>query len=124
LQATICSTRPPKKSSMTSRDSLPPLPRLPLRWLDPFIIDDALDDSRFRDNPLVVGEPKIRFYAGFPVLSSDGHALGTLCVIDREPRKLSSETIDLLGKLGDCTSIDSSPRSLFTTSRARSMRSA
>lgn len=70
-----------------------------INGFEPFIIDDAYNDPRFRNNPLVVGEPKIRFYAGFPIRSSDGHALGTLCVIDREPRKLSNETIVLLSKL-------------------------
>lgn len=51
-----------------------------------FIVPDARLDSRFADNPLVIGEPHIRFYAGHPLHSLRGEKLGTLCVIDREPR--------------------------------------
>ncbi len=54
-----------------------------------FQIQDAREDERFRDNPLVTGPPYIRFYAGIPVHSLDGLPLGTLCLIDPKPRKLS-----------------------------------
>lgn len=54
-----------------------------------FEVPDATLDERFHDNPLVTGEPNIRFYAGQPLRSSLGHPLGTLCVIDRHARKLS-----------------------------------
>ncbi|MDP2292077.1 MAG: PAS domain S-box protein [Actinomycetota bacterium] len=54
----------------------------------PFEVPDAAHDSRFRDNPLVVGEPGIRFYAGQVIRDHEGYALGTLCVIDRRPRQL------------------------------------
>ncbi len=53
-----------------------------------FIIPDARQDPRFADNPIVAGEPNVRFYAGCPLVSEDGEALGTLCVLDREPREL------------------------------------
>jgi anti-sigma regulatory factor (Ser/Thr protein kinase) len=58
---------------------------------DLFVIADTLADDRFRENPLVVGEPWVRFYVGAPLVTRDGHALGSLCVLDRVPRTLTPE---------------------------------
>lgn len=61
-----------------------------------FEIADAAADPRFADNPLVTGEPGIRFYAGAPVVLGDGYRVGTLCVIDRQPRTLDDSQRELL----------------------------
>ncbi|MDJ0707441.1 MAG: ATP-binding protein [Leptolyngbyaceae cyanobacterium MO_188.B28] len=65
----------------------------------PFIVEDAAVDMRVRDNPLVQADPKIRFYAGFPLTSPRGYNLGSLCVIDFVPRRLIQAQIDGLKTL-------------------------
>lgn len=57
-----------------------------IRNAGPLIIKDTLEDERFKNNPLVLGEPYIRFYAGYPLRGPGGWTVGTLCVIDQEPR--------------------------------------
>ena len=63
------------------------------------IVSDATRDLRFSDNPLVTGDPNVRFYAGAPLLAPGGEALGTICVIDRTPKDLASGKIEALRAL-------------------------
>jgi phosphoribosyl 1,2-cyclic phosphodiesterase/CheY-like chemotaxis protein len=68
---------------------------------DVLVVPDALSDPRFADNPLVIGGPRIRFYAGAPLFLPGGHCVGTLCIIDRRPRQLTREELGLLDDLRD-----------------------
>jgi PAS domain S-box-containing protein len=72
-----------------------------LRPGEVLVVPDAIQDPRFAGNTLVISEPGIRFYAGAPLVSPKGHAIGTLCVMDRQPRELSSrqqETLQILAR--------------------------
>lgn len=63
------------------------------------VVPDAHQDERFRNNPLVTGDPNIRFYAGSPLTTSDGHNLGSLCVIDQMPAELTGMQKEILQAL-------------------------
>ena len=69
------------------------------KQINPFIIQDARSDDRFKDNPLVTGFPNIVFYAGIPLVSDNGNALGAFCVADTEPRELTPAQIKSLSIL-------------------------
>ncbi len=64
------------------------------------IVEDTLEDERFHDNPMVVNEPNLRFYAGYPLSSITGCNIGSLCVADTKPRKLNLSEIEILNTLG------------------------
>jgi GAF domain-containing protein len=65
----------------------------------PFIVRDATKDRRFAGSALVTGKPHIRFYAGIPLINPEGLALGTLCVVDHQPRRLSAAQLKALQAL-------------------------
>jgi signal transduction histidine kinase len=67
----------------------------------PFIVEDSSKDERFADNPMVTGDPNVRFYVGAPLVTSESLAIGTLCVIDHEPRKLNEAQLTALRSLAD-----------------------
>jgi len=68
---------------------------------EPMIVPDTFQDKRFADNPLVINEPRIRFYAGCPLILDDGACIGTLCVIDTRPRPLEVSDVARLRDLAD-----------------------
>lgn len=70
-----------------------------IKHTDIMEVPDAREDARFRDNPMVKGKPHIRFYAGAPLITPDGHAVGTLCVVDTEPRRLTPDQLRALDAL-------------------------
>jgi phosphoserine phosphatase RsbU/P len=70
---------------------------------EPLIIPDATQDERFRDNPLVLGEPYTRFYAGFPLAGPKGHNVGTLCLASPNPRTLTAHELNIFQKIGELT---------------------
>lgn len=66
---------------------------------DPLVVPDASDDRRFCDNPLVTGDPFIRFYAGYPIAGPGGQRVGTLCIADRRPRTMPPAQLEMLREM-------------------------
>jgi diguanylate cyclase (GGDEF)-like protein len=79
------------------------------------VVSDATGDERFCDNPLVCGDPNIRFYAGYPLSAPDGSKIGTLCVIDRQPREMTKDDLRLLRELGRMVEEELVAASMTTT---------
>ncbi|WP_159713392.1 sensor histidine kinase [Geminicoccus flavidas] len=71
-----------------------------IRSAEPLVVEDLAADPRFAGNALVTGAPQLRFYAGVSLRNADGVPLGTLCVMDRQPRRLTHAQLDMLGRLG------------------------
>ncbi|HWL71694.1 MAG TPA: GAF domain-containing protein [Geminicoccus sp.] len=71
-----------------------------IRSAEPLVVEDLAADPRFAANPLVTGESRLRFYAGVSLRNADEVPLGTLCVMDRQPRRLTEAQLDMLGRLG------------------------
>ena len=80
---------------------------------EPMVVTDALADERFADNPLVIKDPRIRFYAGHPLVLEDGSCIGTLCVFDTRPRTLDQSDLATLRDLAELAA-----REIRTTSNS------
>ena len=76
------------------------------------VIPDTLKDERFSDNPMVVGEPYIRFYAGVPILSADGNRIGVFCIKDIKPREFSADDQEVLEGLAVWAQLEINSRNL------------
>lgn len=77
-----------------------------------FVIPDTLKDPRFADNPMVVGKPFIRFYAGVPIMSADGQRVGVFCIKDTKPRTFSKLDEDILFGLASWAELEVNSRNL------------
>ncbi|KXZ50686.1 hypothetical protein GPECTOR_15g370 [Gonium pectorale] len=83
-----------RKSSFCAWTLLPEFPEV-------LVVENALEDVRFRNNPLVLGPPHIRFYAGCPLVGSNQLRLGSLCIIDNKPRAFDAESCNMLANMGE-----------------------
>ena len=86
------------------------------------VVQNALEDERFKKNPLVIGDPHIRFYAGVPLRTPDGCNIGTLCVIDQQPRELSETHADVLYDLARLVVDELELRQIATTDALTGLR--
>ncbi|PNW70925.1 hypothetical protein CHLRE_17g739250v5 [Chlamydomonas reinhardtii] len=83
-----------RKSSFCAWTLLPEHPEV-------LVVENALEDIRFRNNPLVLGSPHIRFYAGCPLVATNGLRLGSLCIIDNKPRQFDAESCNMLANMAE-----------------------
>ncbi len=90
----------------------------------PLVVNDALEDGRFSDNPLVNGPPNIRFYAGVPIRTTAGLAIGTLCALDTRPRTLNEEEAELLNDLAAIMTKEVQYRERIAVAREQLARSS
>jgi ribonuclease BN (tRNA processing enzyme) len=77
---------------------------------DPLVVNDALRDDRFADNPVVIGDPHVRFYAGIPLHAADGARVGAFCIVDSKPRSLSAAQLRLLKDIARLIEEELEPR--------------
>jgi PAS domain S-box-containing protein len=93
---------------------------------EPMVVPDATVDPRFQDNPLVTGEPHIRFYAGAPLVTSEGFRIGTLCLLDVKPRQMNEPELQQLKRFAQLamTQIDFRERALRAAEAEAAARSA
>jgi phosphoribosyl 1,2-cyclic phosphodiesterase len=77
---------------------------------EPLVVNDALQDDRFADNPVVVGEPHVRFYAGIPLHAADGARVGAFCIVDQKPRRLSAAQLRMLQDIARLVEEELEPR--------------
>lgn len=101
-----------------------PLPEIPLsnsfcnqtiRSEQPLVVPDLAEDERFRDNPFVTGDPSVRFYAGTPIRTADGHNIGTVCAMDPGPRNFSAKDVAILQELAQMVMDEIELRRLAST---------
>src|SRR3989338_6975777 len=71
-----------------------------------FVIPDTVKDKRFSDNPMVIGKPYIRFYAGVPIMNADGQRVGVFCIKDIKPRSFSKDDEDVLKELASWAEVE------------------
>jgi len=77
---------------------------------EPLVVNDALQDDRFADNPVVVGDPHVRFYAGIPLHAADGARVGAFCIVDHKPRRLSAAQLRMLKDIARLVEEELDPR--------------
>jgi diguanylate cyclase (GGDEF)-like protein len=89
--------------------------QVPIIERHPLVVPDAFEDPRFHDHPLVIGEPRVRFYAGVPICSAEGEPIGTVCAMDKKPRAFDATQLDVLCDLARLVETELELRLLATT---------